>query len=223
MPSFRIYLNQDSKTVVCTSWRDRLTDDEKDTIEKLRHRLQRAMDTFTKDGFAFVKTSSRSAKDAPLVQDRFRELYLRELNLFSEEERTENTRIMCLLKAAFEALRVKTAEEVIDMFIRSERIYQDLLLAAVNQVAAYNEHFVIRKFVDIPVDMEFRGFVWNYELVALSQYNYTICSKRVVEEKDKYGQMVKNYYDGRVKSKLQETKFPPNSIIDFAVCSEGIL
>lgn len=179
------------------------------------------MDVYTKDGYAFVKTSSRSAKDAPLVQGRFKELFLSELKTYPDKEITENTKIFCLLKAAFVALRVKTADEVVDMFIRSERIYQDLLLAAVNQVDKYEEHFVIRKFVDIDVDMEFRGFVWNYELVALSQYNYAICSERLVAEKEKFSNMVKNYYNTKIKPKLEKTKFPPKSIVDFAICDQG--
>ena len=180
------------------------------------------MDVYTSaDGYAFVKTSSRSAKDAPLVQTRFRELYLNELGSYSESERSENVKITCLLKAAFVALRVKSAADVVDMFIRSERIYQDLLLAAVNQVGRYNEHFVVRKFVDIDVDMEFRGFVWNYDLVALSQYNYAICSDRLVAGKDKFGEMILTYYNSVIKPKLIDSKFPANSIIDFAVCDNG--
>ncbi|WAQ94653.1 hypothetical protein MAR_007124 [Mya arenaria] len=170
-------------------WKDTLSDDERILLDVLENRLQNAMDVFTKDGFAFVKTSSRSAKDAPLVQNNFKQLYLSELDSYPESYRSENIKITCLLKAAFDALRVKTAGEVIDMFLRSERIYQDLLLAAVNQVSKYHEHFVIRKFVDIDVDMEFRGFVWKNELVALSQYNYAIYSERLASNKAMYGDM----------------------------------
>ncbi|KAH3721801.1 hypothetical protein DPMN_064748 [Dreissena polymorpha] len=119
------------------------------------------MNVYTEDGYAFVKTSSRSAKDAPLVQTKFHKLYTAELESFPESDRSENTQNTCLLRAAFVALRVKTVDEVIDMFIRSERIYQDLLLAAVNQVYVYNEHFVVREFINIDVDMEFR---WKNEL-----------------------------------------------------------
>ena len=216
-----MYHNKDSAVVMTTSWKDKLSDDEKTMLEKLTCRLQGAMKTFTQDGYAFVKTSSRSAKDAPMVQGRFKELYLAELSTYPEDDRTENSQIFCLLKAAFEALRVKTADDVIDMFIRSERIYQDLLLAAVNQVEKYNEHFVIRKFVDIDVDMEFRGFVWGHELVALSQYNYAIYSKRLVDEQERYKKMVKDYYEEKVRPKLEGTSFPQNSIIDFAVCENG--
>ncbi|XP_053374671.1 uncharacterized protein LOC123531612 [Mercenaria mercenaria] len=217
----RLYLNKDHTDICNTDWRDKITDSEKTCLEALTTRLQTSMNTYTKDGFAFVKTSSRSAKDAPLVQNHLKDLYRKELMTYPAEERSENVQIMCLLKAAFIALRVKTADEVVDMFMRSERIYQDLLLAAVNQKDKYHEHFVIRKFFDIDIDMEFRGFVSNYELVALSQYNYAICSERLVKEKEKYGQMVKNYFQNTVQPKLKGSKFPKHSIIDFAICEKG--
>lgn len=217
----RLYLNKDSEIICATDWRDDVSDKEKTTLDALCTRLQKEMDTFTKDGFAFVKTSSRSAKDAPLVQNKFKELYKQELDSYAKTDQNENTQITCLLKAAFNALRVKTSTEVIDMFLRSERIYQDLLLAAVNQKDKYNEHFVIRKFVDIDVDMEFRGFVFNYELTGLSQYNYAIYSERLVKDKEMFQKLVRDYYDTSVKPKLKDSEFPENSIIDFAVCDQG--
>lgn len=218
----RLYLDKDSSVAIVTDWRDQVTDEEKACLDRLAERLQKSMDVFTqKGGSAFVKTSSRSAKDAPMVQDRFRQLYISELQAFQQDQRTENVRITCLLKAAFIALKVQTSNQVLDMFLRSERIYQDLLLAAVNQKDKYDENFVIRKFVDIDVDMEFRGFVYNYELVALSQYNYAIFSERLCAKKDDYKNMVKDYFDNTLKPKLTSSKFPANSIIDFAICDDG--
>lgn len=216
-----MYAHKDSEDICRTDWRNKITESEKACLDAMTDRLQKSMNTFTADGFAFVKTSSRSAKDAPLVQNELKGLYRKELDAFPAAERSENIQITCLLKAAFIALRVKSAEEVVDMFLRSERIYQDMILAAVNQKDKYNEHFVIRKFVDIDVDMEFRGFVWNYELVALSQYNYAIFSKRLLNGKEMYGDMVREYFYTSIQPKLKDSKFPKNSIIDFAICDEG--
>ena len=214
-------MDKDPSVSVETDWREHINDKERDVLDKLSTRLEEAMKPFTKDGYAFVKTSSRSAKDAPLVQRSFKKLYQDELEMHTEEHLPENTQITCLLKAAFLALRVKAAGEVLDMFLRSQRIYQDLYLAAINQSEKYNENFVIRKFVDIDIDMEFRGFVFENDLVALSQYNYLICSKRLVDGKEKYGQMVKKYFDEAVKPKLMAAEFPKNLVVDFAICDEG--
>ena len=215
-------MDRDPSMSLVTDWKEHIDEKEQEILDDLSARLDEAMEPFTKDGYAFVKTSSRSAKDAPLVQDKFKELYLDELNRHSDGLLSENTQITCLLKAAFLALRVKSAVEVLDMFLRSQRIYQDLYLAAINQPEKYNENFVIRKFVEIDIDMEFRGFVFENELVALSQYNYLICSKRLVDGKEKYGQMVKKYFDDSVKPKLMTAEFPKNLIVDFAICDEGM-
>ena len=211
----------DPSVSITTNWKDNISDKEKDILDKLAVRLEDAMKPYTTDGYAFVKTSSRSAKDAPLVQDKFKKMYRDELQKHSGDDQSENMQITCLLKAAFFALRVKSADEVLDMFLRSQRIYQDLYLAAINQKEKYNENFVIRKFVDIDIDMEFRGFVYENELVALSQYNYLICSPRPVSKKEHYVQMVKRYYDESVKPKLTAAEFPRNLIVDFAICDEG--
>lgn len=218
----RLYANKEPEIICNTDWKFTLSVEENACVDNLLQRLQTSMDPFTNKGYAFVKTSSRSAKDAPLVQNKFRELYRNELDLYTSSDKCmENVQITCLLKAAFIALRVKTAAEVVDMFMRSERIYQDMLLAAVNQREKYNEHFVIRQFVNIDVDMEFRGFVWDFELVALSQYNYAIYSERLAKDKDKYGHMVKTYFHEFVKPTLQSSMFPKNSIVDFAICDDG--
>lgn len=214
-------MGKDPTDALTTDWKDHISENEKDILDKLSLRLEEAMKPFTADGYAFVKTSSRSAKDAPLIQEKFKQLYLDELKNYTETVLNENIQITCLLKAAFLALRVKSAAEVIDMFMRSLRIYQDLHLACINQKDKYNENFVIRKFVDIDTDMEFRGFVYENELVALSQYSYLICSQRLVDDKEKYEKMVRRYYNESVKPKLMASDIPKNLVVDFAICDEG--
>lgn len=193
-------------------------------IETIEARLDKAMDIYTKDGFAFVKLSSRSAKDAPLLQSKLKTIYQEKILLCQPEEQDlENTKIFCLLQAAFDFMKVKTAADVMDMFVRSERVYQDLLLAAVNRPEVYNTNFVIRKFVDIPVDMEFRGFVNDGTLNAISQYNYLIFSKRLVELKEALHRQVLSFFNDVVAPKLRSSNFPKNYVIDFAVCGTGRL
>lgn len=217
----RLYLNKDPTEATLLDWREKISKDEKTYIDGIVARLNNAMNIFTKDGFAFVKLSSRSAKDAPLIQKNFKTIYHEKLSSVPEEEKeAENTKITCLLQAAFDALKVKTGSDVIDMFIRSERVYQDLLLAAVNQVDKYNENFVIRKFVDIDVDMEFRCFVFNGLLHAISQYNYLIYSKRLVEKKEEISLAIQNFFKDSVKPKLSIPGFPQDFVIDFAICKE---
>ena len=186
-------------------------------------RLSKVMQKFTRDGnFAFVKTSCRSPKDAPIAQTRFKELFRRHLAAADDTDKpSENTQITCLLQAAFDALKVRTADEVLDMMFRSVRIYQDMLLA-VQVEERFCENFIIRQFVHIDVDMEFRGFVFKHQLVALSQYNYLIYSKRLVERREFLSGLIQDFFNNHVMPKLKSDKtFPENYVIDFAVCDDG--
>lgn len=218
----RIFANKDASELSLIDWNYKLTDEEKITIKSLETRLENSLTEFVKnDGFAFVKTSSRSAKDAPLASSQFKALYSQYTAEKQQEEDTiENFQITCLLKAAFECLRIKNAEQVIEMFIKSERIYQDMLLA-LDHPEKFNENFVIREFVDIDVDMEFRGFVFNGKLNALSQYNFLIYSKRLNENKNEILKLISDFYYTEVSPLLLKSGFISNYVIDFAVFSSN--
>lgn len=221
----RLYSNLDAPSIALVDWRETLSSQESELVLKIEQRLQSVMDTFlTGDSDSvFVKTSSRSAKDAPMAQSRFKGLYEDLLAQEVEEQRSvENTQIACLLRAAFYAMRVHSASQVLDMVMRSERIYQDMLLA-LQFKERFRENFVVRSFVDMDVDMEFRGFVFGGNLVALSQYNYLIHSRRLCELKDSLGERVRQFYDSTVKPKLQASQFEENFIIDFGIGSKGRL
>lgn len=169
----------------------------------------------------FVKTSSRSAKDSPLASNKFKQLYtqfLRQLNR-AGERRSENEQIECLLRAAFQCMRVQTAAEAIDMFIRSERIYQDMLLCIAMSPHRFRENLVIREFRNIDVDMEFRAFVFDGQLTALSQYNYLLHSERLCQNKQAIGQLVRDYFSQEIGPRLVQPKFLASYVIDFAVFS----
>ncbi|RUS81413.1 hypothetical protein EGW08_010851 [Elysia chlorotica] len=221
----RLYAKHDPSVIATIDWREHLSSAESKRIEELRSCLQEEMDTFLSAKgaeFAFVKLSSRSPKDAPMAQTRFKQMYQ---ELISQENLTnltpvdiENLQVTSLLKAAFQALKMKSADDVIDCCVRSERVYQDLLLALALP-SRFRENWIVRKFVDIDVDMEFRGFVHQRRLTALSQYNYLIYSQRLARNKDFYLQTISTFFDINIKPKL--CSFVKDYIIDFAVCENG--
>lgn len=98
-------------------------------LRQLENKLSKVLAKFNGDN-VFVKTSSRSPKDSPMFSVKFSNLYKENLQKLSNVDReNENNQIFCLLDAAFQCLKVTKASEAIDMLIRSERIYQDMLLA----------------------------------------------------------------------------------------------
>ncbi|XP_064614261.1 uncharacterized protein LOC135477955 [Liolophura sinensis] len=217
----RIYKNLDHRSICRLSWEDKLLPEENVILEGMRTELAIAMNEYVKEGYVFVKTSSRSPKDGPLAQERLEHLYRQRLSSFPEEDRSkENTKLTTLLQVCFDAMMVKSAEEVMDLFMRSERIYQDMLLAlAVPD--RFHENFVIRQFVPIDVDMEFRGFVYNHDLVALSQYNYLIFSQRLLEQQGGIEQKLIKFFETEVRTRLMSEAFSSNFIIDFAISQNG--
>ncbi|XP_013387915.1 cell division cycle protein 123 homolog [Lingula anatina] len=218
----KVYKDVDSSEIASRNWRDALGAEDLKLVQDMSDRLQEQMLTYTQDGgSAFVKTSSRSAKDAPLYQEKIKQLYLEKLHSHPKELHCdENLQITCLLEAAFEAMKVTDAGTVLDMFMRSERIFQDMLLAT-EKKDRFHENFVIRQYHHIDVDMEFRGFVFNNRLTALSQYNYLIYSKRLVKQKEHVLNLITEFYNQEVLPRLKTAKFEKDFIIDFALTDEG--
>ena len=205
-----------------TTW---LTDlpEEREWYEDMRQRLQDVIDRafVDSDGF-FAKTSSRSAKDACVFREEFFNLYQRQLSTFPDPKQ-ENAKITALLVAAFLSLRMTCASDVLSVFVISERIYQDMLLAtevhARNQTP-FTENIILRPFVPIDVDMEFRGFVFQRRLTCLSQYNYLIHSQRLCQGKDSIGEKISSFFNETVREKLKDYR-SDNYVIDFALAKTG--
>ena len=85
----------------------------------------------------------------------------------------------------------------------------------------FKQNFIVRKFYEIEIDMEFRGFVFNGKLTALSQYNYLVHSQLLNENKSKICQLIEEFYNNEVGKKLTNEKYLSNFIIDFAVFSSN--
>lgn len=214
------FKDKDLSLIQSIKWKENLNEHDKANLNSILCRLDDAISEFLKDNSCvFIKTSSRSAKDSPLATKKFKDLYKNYLDI-SKDSENENTQITCLLKAAFDCLKVSNAEEAIEMIIKSERIYQDMLLA-IDNPDRFKENFIIRKFYNIDVDMEFRGFVYGMRLNALSQYNYLICSNRLVESKEHVQKLIIEYFNNNILPVLKEAKFEDNFVIDFAVLSSN--
>ncbi|CAF1108145.1 unnamed protein product [Adineta ricciae] len=198
-----------------------LNDDEEEKLwyEQIRDRLQTTIDQhFSSQNGFFAKTSSRSAKDACIFKKGFLQIYKNELEKFSDPSQ-ENSRIAALLTAAFLALRMTCAADVLSTFIISERIYQDMLLATEAQNPSddlFKENIILRPFTPIDVDMEFRGFVYQQRLTCLSQYNYLIYSPRLSQWKDEILDKINVFFNETVTAKLN-TYQSQDYVIDFAL------
>ena len=80
-----------------------------------------------------------------------------------------------------------------------------MLLAIEISPYRFDENLVIRKFFEIEVDMEFRGFVYNGNLNALSQYNFLFYSERLKIHKIVIENLIRCFYDNHVSKRLNES------------------
>ena len=73
--------------------------------------------------------------------------------------------------------------------------------------------------IPIDIDMEFRGFVYNNQLNALSQYNHFIYFQRLTEMKQEIQKRILSFFEQKVKDKLKEYE---GYIVDFAICGQQL-
>lgn len=161
---------------------------------------------------AFVKLSSRSAKDAPGLSSQLDLVYRQRCR--DENWPDENRRLWLLFEIATDFMRMRSTAQIIRSFVNSERILQDMNVA-LQRLDRFNENVVVRRWIDIAIDMEFRGFVSNGRLTALSQYNHVLYSERVVTLQSEILHLIETTFNSHIKQ-LLAPKFQ-SYVIDFAL------
>jgi len=166
----------------------------------------------------FAKLSSRSAKDATDAQERLQQLFAKYCKESNVDDQDDNGRIAELLKAATHCMKVSSSSQVVSMFINSERIHHDIGSALKYGKEQFKQNVVIRKWIPIDIDMEFRGFVHKGKLTALSQYNHIVYFQRLSDMKQEIAKKICTFYEQQIKERLKDYE---GYIIDFALCGEN--
>ena len=78
-----------------------------------------------------------------------------------------------------------SAEYFLRLFLRSQRIYQDLTLAteySTSEKTEFYQGFAVREWVDIDIGMEFRAFVCNNRFTQMCQYDYLVQGEMLLQD-----------------------------------------
>lgn len=199
------------------------TADDSALIQQVTSKLQAIIDKEPgwKEKGVFVKTSSRSAKDAAIAHEKLVSCYREHCRKISSPPYPINDRLKSLLHSATRMLLCEDAKAAISMLTQSERIEQDMRLAleVYERNKSWNEHLVVREWHDIDVGQEWRCFIYNRKVTAITQYNCVPFFADLVENKDYLENTIVKFLNEVVLPKLPESKFK-DMIIDVALTGD---
>jgi hypothetical protein len=193
-------------------------------LESLRAQISGVLGQHFPRG-AFFKLDTRSPKDVPFSRidpfvdsperDRFLLLLDGELGRLSEWDL--NTTTIAFQTAATRFLKVDNADEVLNLLLRSVRVFEELN-GSLKAGEAYFECLLVFREWDSRVPdrqgYEFRGFVFNRNLTALTQYNDFLYFPELVRQKDQIEQRIRSYFV-QIQPRLPQQHY----LIDF-ICFE---
>jgi len=199
------------------------------SLDSLRARIQTIL-TENFPGGAFLKLDTRSPKDIPYSKinpyrespdrDRFLSLFNDELKKLwkSGAEFDVNNTMIAFQSAATAFLKVESADDVIGLLLRSVRIFEDINGALEAGEEYFSCSLVFREWdprIPSRQQYEFRGFVFNRKLNALTQYHDYLFFPEIVARKDEIERQIRDYFE-QIHDRLPHQHY----LIDFVICSD---
>lgn len=162
-------------------------------LNELEQRISKLItnnNEFCKHG-VFMRLCGRSAKDCDVL-DRDKNLkqkYDQQLKKLLEKDKKElnpETKLIAIARTQY--LKITTAKEAMAQLLSSERVCIDcrdwILYGEPEQIVfrTWND--------DVTKDYEFRVFVYNNKITAISQYDYYGVFQYLFQQKDKFKKMI---------------------------------
>ena len=142
-------------------------------LAKLKSTLAEHIDRATSTGGrAFVRLSTRSPKDAIDKSPALRMRLVQALRGRLHARSDENAQLCALQDCFGELMSVRDVGEALDLVRHSSRCVSDLvrMLDHLEHLPSWDLHVIVRQYVRLPAASEFRCFVHQRKLTAISQY-----------------------------------------------------
>ena len=159
-------------------------------LEKLSNEIQSASDRLRTSQF-FVRLSTRSPKDAVIHHPSFRSSYQKSLDRFGtlkDSEFTDNAKLVALYEALTYTMACDSGNDAVRLLITSDRIQEDLRHYC--EEGGKNLQVVIREWFSFEVQHEFRAFVYQGKLTAITQYNEMCYFPELVQHQEDIGRFM---------------------------------
>ena len=187
-------------------------------LKGLQKRIDDVIGSLSPETGAFVKLTTRSPKDSHVAFAKARTAFQSKLPSLGDNP-SANDRLILLAEVVIQSLRVRTGEEAINLFVSSTRVGEDLEYALDPQNDDFEKctSLVVRKWVDIPLWAEFRGFVWDGKLTSIGQYNHPVRFPQLLEHRDRITADLERFFVS-VKDRIPLDRY----IVDFAWTFERV-
>eukprot|EP01129_Flabellula_baltica_P014870 TRINITY_DN725_c0_g2_i1.p1 TRINITY_DN725_c0_g2~~TRINITY_DN725_c0_g2_i1.p1 ORF type:complete len:351 (-),score=83.32 TRINITY_DN725_c0_g2_i1:33-1031(-) len=205
-------------------WRDynrgaALDDESEALMMGLKERIDECIQSFAARGkTVFIRLSSRSPKDAvdkdlsivvPLLKEE-----MAKFDVLGDQEK-----MMALRRAFFRVMEVKNVDDALRLIMYSSRTISDMKRAIdYSDAVEWGMQFIVREFVNLPIEYELRGFVYQNQLTALTQYYCDSTFPCLEENENTLVTLIQQFYE-EVKDLIPVDDY----IIDFVwIPEEGI-
>eukprot|EP01130_Rhizamoeba_saxonica_P009702 TRINITY_DN3957_c0_g1_i3.p1 TRINITY_DN3957_c0_g1~~TRINITY_DN3957_c0_g1_i3.p1 ORF type:complete len:286 (-),score=52.58 TRINITY_DN3957_c0_g1_i3:79-936(-) len=168
----------------------------------------------------FIKLSTRSPKDSAMGSPFMRQLLIKQMEDLPtsiDQLNYENNIMQRFIRCIPTSMTYENGHEALNIMCRSERVDTDLK-RWIKYPDSFPMNIVLREFDnELTPEMEFRGFVHNNTLTAVSQYYTLAYYPQLKENQDELINCITSYYEEIVD------KIPiDNYIIDFVVNPSGV-
>lgn len=184
-----------------------------ETIAELRQGIDDAIAGFQVCKAAFVRLSTLSPKDATLANmEKLHNLMQTQLQGISAENPSKC--MIAINRSLYLASRVNSGAEAMELFRLSNRVAKHLShrLTEVTSPEQFRMNIVVREWNTIAPEFEFRGFVYQNNLCALTHYYKFLYVEKIAAYKTLILEMVTVYFN-KVKHLIPLNDY----VIDFSV------